>query len=268
MFYRSLFICNTNSIFTSITINQILSECINIILSLSDKSKISKELIEIAKIISLNGNNKLAYDLVKKSLKFSYLIGGLQRVYILVDISIELLSYGKLKESNDVVNKSKTIALGLKDSQNGSHGLKAITLEFANRGDLKNAEDLGCKIPLHSVRQECWIRIAEMQKVSQGWKLAVKNGYELKFKEAQTFYFKGWAESISVNDICDELAHKALHALMNDSASLEHFLQVYALHELFFNNPSQEKIDRLNKTLNLQWVLDIIAQFPKADLKN
>jgi len=59
------------------------------------------------------------------------------------------------------------------------------------------------------------------------------------------------------------LAYKAIQALKDDSTSMEHFLQVYAQHELFFGSPSQEKIDRLNKTLNLQWAMDIIEQFPQ-----
>ena len=61
------------------------------------------------------------------------------------------------------------------------------------------------------------------------------------------------------------MSHKAIHAVMSDSRSLEHFLQVYAQHELFFSNPSQEKIVRLNKTLNIQWALDIIDQFSKEE---
>lgn len=86
---------------------------------------------------------------------------------------------------------------------------------------------------------------------------------EFQSKEIRIYYLKGWAESITVDDISDELAHKAIQALQNDSTSLEHFLQVYAQHELFFGNPSQENINRLNKTLNMQWALDIIAQFPE-----
>jgi hypothetical protein len=50
---------------------------------------------------------------------------------------------------------------------------------------------------------------------------------------------------------------------MNDSSSLENFLQVYVRQELIFGNPSDEKMKRLNQTLNIQWVHDIIDQFSK-----
>jgi hypothetical protein len=39
--------------------------------------------------------------------------------------------------------------------------------------------------------------------------------------------------------------------------SKEHILQLYALHQLFFEELSEEKIQRLNRTLNLQWAIDL-----------
>jgi hypothetical protein len=53
--------------------------------------------------------------------------------------------------------------------------------------------------------------------------------------------------------------------LAEDSDSIEHILQLYAQNEIFFGKPSKEKINRLNKTLNIQWALDIIASFPKEE---
>ena len=112
-------------------------------------------------------------------------------------------------------------------------------------------------------RHDCWRTIPKQQKDQFGLVEALKSKSKFQTQEAQSFYLKGWAESITTDDITDELAHLAIQALQHDSTSLENFLQVYAQHELFFGNPSQEKIDRLNKTLNLQWALDIIAQFPE-----
>jgi hypothetical protein len=38
---------------------------------------------------------------------------------------------------------------------------------------------------------------------------------------------------------------------------MERLLQNHALHELFFENPSKNKIERLNRTLNIQWAIEV-----------
>jgi hypothetical protein len=43
--------------------------------------------------------------------------------------------------------------------------------------------------------------------------------------------------------------------------SMETLLRHYALHELFINNASPEKIERYNRTLNIQWAIDIKNSF-------
>jgi hypothetical protein len=37
---------------------------------------------------------------------------------------------------------------------------------------------------------------------------------------------------------------------------------VHALNQLFFTDLPQEKLDRYNRTLNLQWAIDIKNQLP------
>jgi hypothetical protein len=39
-------------------------------------------------------------------------------------------------------------------------------------------------------------------------------------------------------------------------------MHYYAIDQLFFSNLPQEKIDRYNRTLNLQWAIDIKNQLP------
>jgi hypothetical protein len=63
-----------------------------------------------------------------------------------------------------------------------------------------------------------------------------------------------------VNDVTPDMIHGLLFHLVENSINIENLLQAYAQFELFFGNPSPEKINRLNKTLNLQWVMDIHAK--------
>lgn len=181
----------------------------------------------------------------------------------LKSISAELAFQGDIELSSSIMQEALECARGMIDESDKSSALKDISTEMANQGVWNLAEIVGSEILQIAERQDCWKEIGIAQNKKDGCELAFKNKNKFQSHEAQTFYLKGWAESITVDDISDELAHLAIQVLQQDSTSLEHFLQVYAQHELFFSNPSQEKIDRLNKTLNLQWALDIIAQFPK-----
>ena len=84
-----------------------------------------------------------------------------------------------------------------------------------------------------------------------------------KSDEARLFYLKGWAEAVNQNEADAVCLQEALSHLVNDSESIENLLQKHALHEVFFGNASKEKINRLNRSLNIQWALDIVANFPK-----
>ena len=48
----------------------------------------------------------------------------------------------------------------------------------------------------------------------------------------------------------------------NDGLLLKHLMNMMHLHQLFFSNLPEEKINRYNRTLNLQWAIDIKNQLP------
>jgi hypothetical protein len=98
-----------------------------------------------------------------------------------------------------------------------------------------------------------------------GCQIALYNLKKLQNQEAREFYLKGWVKAIKLNDIDEDLTRHAILNLAEDSDSIEHILQLYAQNELFFGKACKEKINRLNKTLNIQWALDIIASFPKEE---
>jgi hypothetical protein len=88
---------------------------------------------------------------------------------------------------------------------------------------------------------------------------------ELKSREAIRLYLKGCiedVESIAANADCIQ---EALAYLAEDPESIETLLQKYASQEVALGKPSKELTARLNRTLNIQWALDIAAQFPKAE---
>lgn len=183
----------------------------------------------------------------------------------LKSISSELAFQGHVELYSSIMKEALEFARSIIDESDKSSALKDISTELAKQGVWNLAEIVGSEIPQIAERQDCWKEIGKTQNKKDGCELAFKNKYKFQSEEAQSFYLKGWAESIMINDISNELEYKAIQALNSDSSSLEHFLQVYAQHVLFFGTPSKEKIERLSITLNLQWALDIIAQFPQDD---
>jgi hypothetical protein len=53
--------------------------------------------------------------------------------------------------------------------------------------------------------------------------------------------------------------------LVEDSASIESLLQKYSVRKIGLENPTPQSVARLNKSLNIEWLLDITAQFPQKE---
>jgi hypothetical protein len=53
-----------------------------------------------------------------------------------------------------------------------------------------------------------------------------------------------------------------LYSVRNDYLLNEHLIQMVSLNQLFFSNISQKKLNRYNRTLNIQWAIDIKNQLP------
>ena len=99
----------------------------------------------------------------------------------------------------------------------------------------------------------------------QGWKKGLENWKQLQSQEAQRFYLKGWAEAIGMTNVNDSCMKEALYLLTEDTESIDVLLQKYALQDIFLGKPSLDQKKRLNRTLNIQWALDIAAQFPEEE---
>jgi hypothetical protein len=101
-----------------------------------------------------------------------------------------------------------------------------------------------------------------------GWQKSLQQYNQLQSDEARLFYLKGWVNALNVSDTNSVCMQEALIQLVHDSESIESLLQSYALNEVFFVAADQKKLIRLNRTLNIQWALDIAAQFPKVETES
>ena len=79
----------------------------------------------------------------------------------------------------------------------------------------------------------------------------------LQNEDIRKYYLKGWAENVTINDLTEELLLKALTLLKDDPESIEDLLQTHAINELFFGEETNEEIHKYNRTLNIQWAMDI-----------
>jgi hypothetical protein len=123
-------------------------------------------------------------------------------------------------------------------------------------------ENIGFEIPQITNRNQCWKIIASIALNDFAWKKSLEFHNFLNSQEAQHFYLIGWANAIKIPEIDNILTQQVLPILTDQPKSVETMLQKFALRELSEGNPSKELIARLNRTLNIQWAIDIKNQLP------
>jgi len=176
----------------------------------------------------------------------------------LEDISRGLAKQGKIEEALEVVR-------AISNEYDRSNAIEDISGELAKQGHWSLAEKTGIEISRIADRHECWKKMAKSIKEKDGWGNALINYNQFQNEETRLFYLKGWTESMADNDVSKTCLQQSLTLLARDSDSLEKLLQAYCLNEVFFGKPFKELITRINRTFNIQWALDIVAQFPKDE---
>ena len=182
----------------------------------------------------------------------------------LKDISTELAKQGKVDDAESVMKEALECARFINHNIDKSAALKEISTELANQGSWQLAEKTGLEIPLIAERQSCWKAMASKIKAQHGFQAAFEKLQKLQNEEARLFYLKGWAENLSPLETDNTCLKEALTLLAKDKQSIENLLQSFALHEVMDGTPTKELKQRLNKSLNVQWAIDIAAKFPKV----
>jgi hypothetical protein len=162
----------------------------------------------------------------------------------------------------DKVEEALTCARGISSDRAKSSALAAISTELAKQGNWALTETTGLEIPQVAERHRCWKTMAKDSCNENGWQKALEQVNQFTSDEARLFYLKGWAEAVNQQDANNACVQEALSHLVHDSESIENLLQKHALQELFFDTSNKELVNRLNKTLNLQWAIDIKNQLP------
>ena len=135
--------------------------------------------------------------------------------------------------------------------------------DFVDRGynSVETLEYLFSKINQNSFRLKCWLFISETICNNNNASSALKHLQCFKEVDSKKKLIKGWTDFISLTEVSSELVENALPLYNLDFESMEILLQKYALNKVFFENVSSEKLNRLNRSLNIQWALDITKNF-------
>ena len=175
----------------------------------------------------------------------------------LQSIAVELSKQGQLEES-------LSIARGISYDWYKSYALKDIAVELSKQGNWRTAESVLLEVSRAGERHEGWQEMAEALVKAEGWQKALRQAMNFQSEEARLFYSKGWSRQVSFTDVDEACVREALPLLGDDPESIESLLEKYAIRLVSMGTPTKALVGRLNRTLNIQWLLDIIANKPNS----
>jgi hypothetical protein len=184
---------------------------------------------------------------------------------VLSEISTELAKQGKIHEAESAIQEALECARSISYGWQRDNVLKDISTELIRQGNWTLAIATVLEISQIGVQYDCWKEIAESTCKKIGWQKAFRLATQFNNGEPRLFYLKGWVGGVNLMEVDSVCLKETLSHLATDSESIENLLQTYALQEVFFGNGNMERLKLLNRTLNIQWAINIKAQFPKPE---
>jgi hypothetical protein len=173
----------------------------------------------------------------------------------LTKVSDYFLMKGQINEALFYTNQND-------DLSKKSTSLSRIVIESLKKGDQLKSIKITHEISSINERQKCWQTIGQFCEKDFGILKALWDSKQFQNVEAKAHYLKGIANSLRIFDCNKEIVSTSLRYCINDIEFNETLLQKHALNKLFFEDASPSTIDRYNRTLNLQWAIDIKNQLP------
>lgn len=183
------------------------------------------------------------------------------RNQLLANIANEMVLQGRKDESELIMKEVIDFALH-SDTDCDAWAIPEITIQLAIQKQWTLVEKIILKMSRLDRRQQCLSDIANNIYNIMSCIRALEQVSYINNEIIKLEYLKGWAKNVTVIDATKELIIEALPYFINDSESIEKLMQAHALHEAVFNAAPVDKIKQLNRTLNIQWFLDIQSQFP------
>jgi uncharacterized protein with GYD domain len=179
------------------------------------------------------------------------------RYFALKAISIILTKLGKIGDAELVINEALESVRRINDENIKSSGLREIAIFYIQHRNWKLAEEIVLEISVISVRHSLCFEIAQIE--NDICKLNNSTLPPIVFvdSELSKFYLKGLAKTVTAIECDFNFLLLVRNYYRDDMNSFAKLLKKYALNILFFNDSSLETIQRFNRTLNIQWAIDI-----------
>ena len=112
------------------------------------------------------------------------------------------------------------------------------------------------------LRNDCLSNIGYSSMKNKGFKYTLNKINIFKEDDIRKFIKAGIYNALDINIVDKEIVLTTCKKISYDISNIEVALSFHSLQQLFFSNLPQEKLDRYNRTLNLQWAIDIKNQLP------
>ncbi len=269
---------------------------------ISDLKQKCNVLNEISKELSKRGNQAEALIVLKESLSYAYnILLGSDRDKVILNISCEFVrqgytqiaiecspsikndlnqstalraislkqfAEGQIEEASITIEKAINCICLIKDDNARVSELQKISMDIIKMGKSVLAEKTILLINRRVNRTMCWRDWALFMIESHGWESSLMQAKAFSSREAIFFYLQSLADIVSLIQLPDTCMKQVYQLMLEDYYSLEIILQKFAVQMIFLKEKSRDFTNRLNQTLNIQWALDIAAQFPIAETKS
>jgi tetratricopeptide (TPR) repeat protein len=266
-------------------------EALNLARNISSESKKCQYLafisIELLRIGSYEESVKIKNEAIECSRGISDIK---EKAIALVYIYSNLIKLGNAEEASNSIKEALELSKQFKSSVEKFRFLRILSLEMAKLGRVENSiyfakfiktrsekemtySDLLCEFAKQdkwkileitcyetleiAARHRVWQEIASLMVSQHGFQKAAYITHKLQSKEASLFYLKGLVEHLNTNDVNHSLIKEIIPFLVEDSSSIEILLQKYAIAQVALGNLSQQLVECINKSLNIQWAIDI-----------
>ena len=175
----------------------------------------------------------------------------------LIEISILLIKNKMLLLAGTILEKAIENANNIKDD-----GFNSIIKEISKISIENGFYKLIERISKKGIKNELLKNIGNKAINSNSYHLSLDILDEFDFYENKKVIKNGIINNVNTTNINIEFTNNVIKDPTQEVKLIEHVLQMYALNQLFFENLSEEKINRFNRTLNIQWAIDIKNQLP------
>jgi hypothetical protein len=177
-------------------------------------------------------------------------------------VSTDLFRRGNLKESKSMIQEALSISELIQNVYDRNSAISNILLEILNQGDIQSFQNICTDMQLTD-KFDFWRKSSGLIRSKMGVIMAFNLCKIFANSEFREPYIRGLIDDLTIEECNHDVIFSAIANSSQDSKALFKILQKHAIYLLFLAGHSGEKLDRFNRTLNIQWAIDI-----KNDLIN